>query len=99
MKQAELEVKVGRHRDTLFNEKFLAEAKKHLEENGLSQNSIAAYAFERAVQNQKVAREKGATAVQDFLLMICLACTVRRNMGYSGDLYNLVVKIDGLSSN
>ena len=92
-----IDVRINGQSDSVFNQKNEENVKQFLSKN-VGKDSIAAYAFSKAVKAHKLAKEKGVTAIRHCPLMIRLGATVLRAMGRKGGLYNLVAKICGLPS-
>ena len=61
MKETSMKCEVNQWSDQVFNDSTLKEAKKRLHKKGLSQDSIAAYAFEQSVKNHMLAKQNGNT--------------------------------------
>lgn len=98
LEETGIDVNVNAHTDFIFCDKVEKGVKEFLAKKVPTQDSIAEYAFKRAVHNHKVAKEKGAKAVRHCPLMIRLGATVRRAMGFKGGLYDLIAKVAGLPS-
>ncbi|KAL7527937.1 hypothetical protein ACHAXR_003152, partial [Thalassiosira sp. AJA248-18] len=95
LKSTGIDVKVNPHSNYIFNDDVKEGVKKFLSKN-VSKDSVAEYAFSRAVENHKVAKKSGAQAVRHCPLMIRLGAAVRAAMGHAGGLFDLVAKIAGL---
>jgi hypothetical protein len=85
-----VEVEINDDSDIIFNDDTADDVTAFLESSSDDDTAIAEYVFREHVAKYKQAKPKGIRTIRHSPLVIRLGIAVRKAMGYSGGLYDLL---------